>query len=84
MPRGGRDSLGPDQRGGGLRKSDALGTDSGDAAYIVRGVWRELVEQERIPLGQAATDRARTRAHIGAIALTVLLAVASLPAVLNL
>ncbi len=84
MPRGGRDSLGPDQRSGVLRKSAALGTDSGDAAYIVRGIWRELVEQERIPLGRAATDRARTRVHVGAIALTVLLAVASYPALLGL
>jgi len=84
MPRGGRDSLGPDQQGGVLRKSDALGTDSGDAAYIVRGVWRDLVEQERIPLGRAATDRARTRLHVGALALTVLLAATSVPALLNL
>ncbi|AUG29298.1 MULTISPECIES: hypothetical protein [Microbacterium] len=83
-PRGGRDSLGPHQEGGVLRKSDALGTDSGDAAYIVRGVWSALVEQERIPLGRAASDRAHTRVHVGAIALTVLLAGATFPALLNL
>lgn len=84
MPRGGRDSLGPDQKAGILRKSDALGTDSGDAAYIIRGVWHGLVESERIPLGRAATDRARMRVHVAALALSVLLAAASFPALLNL
>ncbi|MBF4560547.1 hypothetical protein ITJ43_00120 [Microbacterium sp. VKM Ac-2870] len=84
LPHGGRDSLGPSQEGGALRKSDALGTDSGDAAYIVRGVWRDLVERELIPLGRAAADRARIRVHVGAIALTLLLAAATFPALLNL
>ncbi|GAA3019618.1 PH domain-containing protein [Microbacterium dextranolyticum] len=83
MPHGGRDSLGPDQRDGVIRKSAALGTDSGDAAYIVRAVWNDLVEKERIPLGRAASDRARTRVHAGIIALTVLLAAATVPALLN-
>ncbi len=83
-PRQGRESLGPDQQSGTLRKSDALGTDSGDAAYVIRAAWRELVEQQRIPLGRAATDRAVSRLHVGAIALTVLLLAATIVAVLEL
>lgn len=84
MPRGGRDSLGPDQKGGVLRKSDALGTDSGDAAYIIRGAWHRLVESEAIPLGRAGSDRARVHVHVTALALSLLLAAATVPAVLNL
>lgn len=83
-PRVGRDSVGPEHEDGAVRTSDALGTDSGDAAYLIRGAWRELVESERIPLGRAAIDHAVRRTHVASAALSLLLLGATLVALLNL
>ncbi|KAA9110235.1 PH domain-containing protein [Microbacterium rhizomatis] len=84
-PHLGRDSTSPEVgRDGGVRKSDALGTDSGDAAYIVRRRWLDLVEGERIPIGRADTDRPSVRLHSATMIAVVLLAAASVPALLAL
>ncbi len=37
-------------RDGGVLVSDALGTDSGDAAAIVRATWRRLLDEDRIEI----------------------------------
>lgn len=74
-PRTGRDGLHPGVgRDGGIQVSGAIGTDSGDAAAIVRDRWRRLAESGGIELGRADTDRPTTHVHVGALAAALLLA----------
>lgn len=81
----GRDSNSPQVgRDGSVRKSDALGTDSGDAAHIVRRRWMELVESERVPIGRADLDRPVVRVHRVAVIAIALLSAASVLALLSL
>lgn len=66
------------------RISDVVGTDSGDAATIVRRRWQRLVEAGRIPLGRAHLDRAEVRLHRGILTAVIVLAIASVVALLQL
>ncbi len=84
-PHQGRDSTSSAVgRDGAVRKSDALGTDSGDAAEIIRRRWHALVEAGRIPIGRADMDRPSLRVHYGVLTAVILLAAASVPALLAL
>lgn len=65
---------------GSIRKADAPGTDSGDAATIVRGRLQAMAEAGDLPIGQAATARVATHVHWVSIVTLALLAAASVPA----
>jgi hypothetical protein len=60
-------------RDGGVLASSALGSDSGDAAAIVRAAWRERLDAGRIELGRADADRPRSTLHGLVLAATVVL-----------
>lgn len=63
---------------GSIRKADAPGTDSGDAATIVRTRLQAMAEAGTLPIGEAATTRVTTRVHWLSIAALVVLAAASI------
>lgn len=82
-PRMGAESSNPRVgRDGVVNKSDALGTDSGDAAYVVRARWQDLIEHGRIPIGRADSDRPTVRVHAVVLAATIVLGAASVPALI--
>lgn len=62
---------------GGISKSEAIGTDSGDGAAILRTRWQQLLDAGRIEIGRADTDRARIRVHALSLVVCVVLAVAA-------
>jgi hypothetical protein len=68
---------------GSIRKTDAPGTDSGDAAMIVRHRLQAMADAGTLPIGQAATTNVTSRVHWESIAAIVLLALASIPALLG-
>lgn len=47
--------------GGELRPGDLLGTDSGDAAMLVREEWQRRLDREEITVGEAADTLVRRR-----------------------
>jgi hypothetical protein len=54
----------PSLPGGANRPGDLLGTESGQAAYIVRERWDELRESGRIDIGVADSTVTATRWHV--------------------
>ncbi len=77
--RGGARGL-PADVAGRARPGDLAGTDSGDAAYLVRSRWHELREAGRIDLGVAHETRPHVRWHVAQLAILVVLAAASVVA----
>lgn len=67
---------------GGARPGDLLGTDSGEAAQLVRDRWSRLRDAGLIEAGVADTTEVRVRWHVAADAGLVVLAAASVVAVL--
>jgi hypothetical protein len=54
----------PTRDDGTVRPSDLLGTDSGQAAYLVRDRWSELRESGRLEAGVADTTPVSIRPHL--------------------
>ena len=68
---------------GSISKADAPGTDSGDAATIVRRRLHAMADAGTLPIGQAESVSVTTRVHWMSIAVLVALLVASIPALLR-
>lgn len=68
---------------GSISKADAPGTDSGDAATIVRRRLQAMAEAGTLPIGQAESVGVTTRVHWVSIALLAALLAASIPALLR-
>ncbi|GAA4351566.1 PH domain-containing protein [Microbacterium rhizosphaerae] len=68
---------------GSISKADAPGTDSGDAATIVRRRLHAMADAGTLPIGQAESVSVTTRVHWMSIAVLAALLVASIPALLR-
>jgi hypothetical protein len=68
---------------GSISKADAPGTDSGDAATIVRRRLRAMADAGTLPIGQAGSMSVTTRVHWVSIAVLAALLAASIPALLR-
>ncbi|MFC8681762.1 PH domain-containing protein [Microbacterium ureisolvens] len=64
--------------GGAARPSDRLGTDSGDAALVVRETWRRRLDAGQILLGVADETPVQRRWHVLFLVTSVLLAALSI------
>ncbi|OJX77176.1 PH domain-containing protein [Leifsonia sp. 71-9] len=67
----------PTRDDGTVRPGDLLGTDSGQAAYLVRDRWSELRDSGRLELGVADTAPVRIQVHVWLSAALLVLLVAS-------
>jgi hypothetical protein len=67
-------SYGP---GKSVRPGDLKTTDSGQAARLVRGRWRDLVDTGSLAIGEAATTTVTVRHRWAAVAVVVILLAAS-------
>ena len=63
--------------GADARPSDRLGTDSGDAAVVIRETWRRLLDAGQVELGVADETPVRRHWHLTMLTAATLLAVAS-------
>jgi len=63
--------------GGEVRPSDRMGTDSGNAAVVVRETWRRRLDAGQVELGVADETPVKRRWHLAFLATSVVLAVAS-------
>jgi hypothetical protein len=68
---------------GSISKADTPGTDSGDAATIVRRRLQAMADAGTLPIGQADSMRVTTRVHWMSIAVLAVLVAASIPALLR-
>ncbi|WP_223690942.1 PH domain-containing protein [Leifsonia poae] len=75
--RRGRVGPAPTRDDGTVRPGDLLGTDSGQAAYLVRDRWSELRDSGRIEAGVADSTPVRIRIHLWLSAALLVLLVAS-------
>jgi hypothetical protein len=60
--------------GGDARPSDRMGTDSGNAAVVVRETWRRRLDAGQVPLGVADETPVKRHWHVLLIAACVVLA----------
>lgn len=67
---------------GSINKADAPGTDSGNAAALVRGRLKAMADDGTLPIGQAAETHVTVRVHWVSIAVILALTAASAPALL--
>jgi hypothetical protein len=63
--------------GGDARPSDRMGTDSGNAAVVVRETWRRRLDAGQVPLGVAGETPVKRQWHVLLIAACVVLAMVS-------
>jgi hypothetical protein len=66
----------------GSRPGDLVGTESGDAAYLVRTHWTAAREQGRITIGAAETTKVAILWHLGVAITLIVLFLGSIPAIL--
>jgi len=79
----GRNSANREARAAGeaVHTSDFIGTDSGDAALVVREEWKRRRDAGLIPLGEAGEDRVRRVPDVPVIAAFAVLVAATIAAI---
>ena len=63
--------------GSDARPSDRMGTDSGNAALVVRETWRRRLDAGQVELGVAAETPVKRRWHLAFLVASIVLAAAS-------
>jgi len=64
--------------GGEARPSDRMGTDSGNAALVIRETWRRRLDAGQVELGVADATPVRRHWHVTFLAVSALLAAAAI------